>query len=210
MVPGRALAEGPDPVALVKRMESAYGRIQNLSMRFTQISTSAALGRRKAEHGTLKLARPGKMRLEYNPPEPKLFLAAGDETYFYVPQDNQVIVGARSELRAQGVAGLMLDGPPSFLDTYEVREPDAGDGASLAPTPGETVLELRPKAHAGFDRALVAVDEADAIAHRIVIVDLEGNRTEYVFEDVEVNAGLPDDVFTFSPPAGVETIRPEP
>jgi len=41
----------------------------------------------------------------------------------------------------------------------------------------------------------------------IQILDLQGNRSDFRFEDVRENRGVADSVFRFEIPAGVEVVR---
>lgn len=200
-----AHASAAGPGDIVARMEQAYGGLRDLSADFTQVAESQALGRRVAEKGSITLRRPGFMRWEYHAPEEKLFIARGESTWFYVPADNQVIQTPRQAIREAGVGALLLDGAPSFAEAYEIT-PEPTGGEPLPP--GQVLLRFRPLAErAAFQFALVSVDEGDAIARRIVVVDAAGNRTEYLFEHVRPNAGVDPVVFDWDPPAGVEIVE---
>ena len=41
---------------------------------------------------------------------------------------------------------------------------------------------------------------------RVVLVDAASNRTEFLFDDVRENVGLPESLFRFAIPSGVEVV----
>jgi outer membrane lipoprotein-sorting protein len=41
----------------------------------------------------------------------------------------------------------------------------------------------------------------------VLLQDIEGNRTRFRFDSVRENTGLPDRLFQFEPPKGVEVIH---
>lgn len=198
--PGTLAKDAADgTVEMVKRMESTYARIHDLSADFVQVSQSKALGRREEERGRLYLERPGRMRFEYQVPEEKLFIAQGEDTWFYLPADNQVIEAPRNDLREAGVTALLLDGAPTFLEDYEVEKAD-----DEKPAADEMALRFTPKAKRSYRFAVVTVGVMDGYARRVTVEDNDGNRTEYSFERLRVNEGLPPGLFDFTPPKGAE------
>jgi outer membrane lipoprotein carrier protein len=166
--------------------------------RFTQSYRSGLLGRELVERGVVSVKQPGLMRWEYQEPEKKLFVSDGESFYFYVPEDRQVIIQDQDEQRS--LAARLLSGHGGLLEEFE---------ASLEEPLEEGVLRLRlvPRhADAELQRAFVDV-EPSGVVRSILLEDLQGNRTRFRFEDLRENTGLPDRLFHFEIPAGVEVIR---
>jgi outer membrane lipoprotein carrier protein len=138
------------------------------------------------------------MRWEYQDPEEKLFVSDGETFYFYVPEDQQVIVQEQNEQRS--LAARLLSGQGGLLEEFQ---------ASLDEPLEEGVLRVRlvpRRADAELQRAFVDVEPSGTV-RSILIEDLQGNRTRFRFEDVRENTGLPDRLFRFEIPSGVEVIR---
>jgi outer membrane lipoprotein-sorting protein len=55
------------------------------------------------------------------------------------------------------------------------------------------------------DRIYLEADDRDRIAS-LEIVDAQGNRSRFRFEAIRENVGLPDRLFRFSVPEGVEVV----
>src|ERR1700732_2901956 len=71
----------------VRALEHRYHRAGTLKAVFFERYTDGA-GGGSAESGTVYFSRPGRMRWEYESPEPKLFLVDGTNVWFYVPADH--------------------------------------------------------------------------------------------------------------------------
>jgi outer membrane lipoprotein carrier protein len=184
--------------SLVRRLEERHGRAQDLSARFVQSYRSGLLGREVVERGVVRLKRPGRMLWEYKDPEKKTFLSDGRSHYFYVPEDKQVIV--RDQDQERGVAALLLGGKGRILEQFEAR-------LDTAPTEGVFRLRLTPrKPDPEMETVLVDI-EPSGLVRGIQVDDAQGNRSRFRFDDVRENTGLPDRLFRFEVPAGVEVIR---
>jgi outer membrane lipoprotein carrier protein len=190
----------PDEAArgLVRRIEERHARASDLVARFTQSYRSGMLGREVVERGVVSIKRPGRMRWEYEDPEPKLFVSDGRTFYFYVPADRQVVVSEQDAERS--LAGRLLSGRGGLLEEFT---------ASLDEPLEEGVLRvrlvpLRPQAE--VERAFVDA-EPSGLIRSILLEDVQGNRSRFRFEGVRENTRLRDELFRFQVPAGVEVIR---
>jgi len=184
--------------SLVKRIEERHAQTTDLVADFVQSYRSGLLGRELVERGEVSIQRPGRMRWEYKEPEEKLFISDGHTFYFYVPEDKQVIVQDQDEQRS--LAARLLFGEGGILDEFE---------ASLDEPFEEGVLRVRlvpRKEDAELEQAYIDVEPAGRV-RSILIEDIEGNRTRFRFDGVKENTGLPDRLFRFEIPSGVEVIR---
>jgi len=184
--------------SLVRRIEERHARTADLVARFTQSYRSGMLGREVVERGVLSIKRPGRMRWEYKDPESKLFVSDGKTFYFYVPQDRQVVVSEQDIERS--LAARLLSGRGGLLEEFD---------ASLEEPLEEGVLRVKlvpRREEADVAQAFVDVEPTGRI-RSILLVDVQGNRTRFRFEGVRENTGLPEKLFRFEVPPGVEVIR---
>jgi outer membrane lipoprotein carrier protein len=143
------------------------------------------------------------MRWEYRSPREKLFLSDGKDAWFYVPGDRQV--------RKTPVRKLDdLRSPLGFLLGKTKLEKEL-QGLSLATdlTPkvaGDTVLRGIPKSMADRVSQVILEIAPGNWFRRIVVEEVDGSQTEFLFQDPKENVQIADSQFKFSPPAGVETI----
>jgi outer membrane lipoprotein carrier protein len=183
--------------SLLAAVEQHHRSLRDLEARFVQTYASGALGQQTVERGLFQLKRPGKMRWEYRVPDQKLFVSDGHEVYFYVPADRQVIIHEQASL--QGLAFRVLAGEVDL----------AGDFTALLVrgAQGTTRLRLEPKdADAEVARLVLDVDAGFRIVG-LEILDLQGNMSRFRFEGLRENRGLPDRLFRFEIPPGVEVVR---
>jgi outer membrane lipoprotein carrier protein len=193
-----AATDGDLASRLLRLVQERHAATSDLVARFTQTYRSGMLGRELVERGVVMVKRPGRMRWEYKDPETKLFVSDGRTFYFYVPADKQVIVSEQDAERS--LAGRLLSGKGGLLDEFQ---------PSLEEPPEEGVLRLKlvpRKDDPDVERAFVDVEPTGRI-RSILLEDLQGNRTRFRFADVRENTGLPDRLFHFDVPAGVEVIH---
>jgi outer membrane lipoprotein carrier protein len=194
---GSLTAAVPTPAeALARRIEDRHRSLQDLQAHFVQTYRSGVLGREVTERGTVSIKPPGRMLWEYRDPEKKTFVSDGRKFFFYVPSDRQVIVRDRSADRS--VLARLLSGGGAILDDFEA-------GLEASPT-GHPRLRLVPrKPDPDVDRVYIEADDKDRI-EAIEILDAQGNRSRFRFEAIRENVGLPDRLFRFEIPSGVEVV----
>jgi outer membrane lipoprotein carrier protein len=198
-----AVAANPtlDVHAIAQAVDNRYNHLQTLQAEFTETYRGAGIER--TESGSLWLKKPGKMRWEYRSPKEKLFLSDGKDAWFYLPGDRQV--------RRSSVKKLDdLRSPLGFL-LGKTRLEKELDGLSAAPdvtptTAGNVVLRGVPKAMADRVNEVVLEITPDYHIARIQFEEADESVTEYRFSEQKENAGIADQIFRFSPPAGVEVV----
>jgi outer membrane lipoprotein carrier protein len=100
----------------------------------------------------------------------------------------------------RSLAARLLSGRGGILDEFE---------ASLDEPLEEGVLRVRLTplgAQPDVERAFLDVEPSGRI-RSILLEDVQGNRTRFRFDGVRENTGLPDRLFRFEVPPGVEVIR---
>jgi outer membrane lipoprotein carrier protein len=199
--PPKSPADDPDADlarSLVRRVEERHGRATDLVARFTQSYRSGLLGREVVERGVVSIRRPGRMRWEYKDPEAKLFISDGRTFYFYVPADRQVVVSEQDAERS--LAGRLLSGRGGVLEEFDASLEEPAEEGTLR-------IKLVPRhEQPDVERAFLDVEPSGRI-RSILLEDVQGNRTRFRFENVRENTGVPDGLFRFDIPAGVEVIH---
>jgi outer membrane lipoprotein-sorting protein len=93
---------------------------------------------------------------------------------------------------------MLLSGHADIVATFDV--------ALEAGPAGLQRLRLTPrKPEPEIEHLYVDVDAADRI-RAILVVDAQGNRSQFAFDDIRENVGLDDRLFRFEVPHGVEVI----
>jgi outer membrane lipoprotein carrier protein len=187
--------------ALLRRLESAYERLDTLQAEFIQSLHSMALAEAQRESGVLYVQRPSRMRWEYRQPEKKLAVVDGERTWLYVPAEGQVFVGSLEEAD-NGVAGLLLADRVDLSRDFIVQalRNEAGE-----PVPDSVTLIPRAGSEE-FERIDVTLSRDSGLPWHIVVHGALGDVMEYRLQKVRTGVALDEDLFRFEPPPGVEQI----
>jgi outer membrane lipoprotein-sorting protein len=131
------------------------------------------------------------MRWVYESPEPSLVVSDGETLWIYDPTLKEVQVLSVDAGFLSGTAIRFLLGQGRILESFLVRaESCEGD---------EISLDLQPKQSATYERLELRVDRASGAILATAVLDLFGNRTDVVFENVERNRSPDDSLFQFEP-----------
>ena len=190
--------ESPAARAVVKTIEERHARVADLTARFVQSYRSGLLGREVVERGVVSLKRPGRMLWEYKDPEKKTVRLRRPDLLL---------------LRAGRPAGRSCASRTTSAASRRCSSRAAGDilgqfDAELETPPGEGVLRLRltpRKSEPEVERVLVDVEPGGRI-RPIQVEDAQGNRSRFRFDDIRENVGLPERLFRFEVPPGVEVV----
>jgi outer membrane lipoprotein carrier protein len=192
--------------AALERLQATCAATQDLSAQFTQTVTNRSLGAVREGSGQFQLKRPGKMRWEYEKPEPRLFVTDGTRLWDYSPLDKQVRIQEVGQAFASRLPLAFLAGDCQVRREFAVS---MVENAATRAQPNLKVLDLAPRQpEAGVARMLLEVDLKSGLVDRATLFDAAGNTTVIALSQVKRNSGLEDRVFHFTPPAGVMVIPP--
>jgi outer membrane lipoprotein carrier protein len=199
------VAQTPAPSLdeVVKSVESAYGKLNDLKAEFDQTAFNKSLNQSIPAQGTVYLKKGGKLRWEYADPTPQQIVSDGKTVWIYTPALSQVNVGPAPEALA-GPAGSFLTGLGKVREHFTVRflnpaEPRDRDG--------NLVLDLTPKQTLPtMTRLILSFDPRSWDVRRAVVYDQFENTVTMQFKKTVANSGLPDSLFTFVAPKGVATV----
>jgi len=201
-LPGPARAE--TPAALLRCVQDRYGSLRDLAAGFVQESRVASLGRSRSRSGRLFFQAPGRMRWEYDGPEPQLVVADGKQLWFHRPERRQVVVQPMDAAFTRQTPLLFLFGRGDFAAefSWEERELAAGAGGAVS-------IALRPRVETtDLSRLVLEVVAGECRLAGTIVEDAFGNITHLVFSGERTNTGLDAGLFRFVPPAGTEVVRP--
>src|SRR5262249_22257316 len=179
-----------------------YNNLKTFKAEFTETYQGPGISR--TESGTLWLKKLGRMRWEYRQPREKLFLTDSHTAFFYVPGENQARKTPLKNLDD-------IRSPLRYLLGKTKLEKEL-DGLSLAPDlspvkSGDTVLRGVPKAMKDRISEVILDISPTFQIDRILIRELDGTTTDFVFSNTQENVPVQDSLFHFAPPAGVEVIE---
>ncbi len=149
--------------------------------------------------GKLYLQRPGKFRWDYTEPSEQLVLADGKQIWFYDKDLAQANVRDMDAALANTPASL-LSGSGSVSTQFDVK--------ALPPAGGLEWFQRGPKrADTDFQLVRMGFDKGELAS--MFLADKLNQITQLTFTHAARNGKLPADLFSFTPPAGVDVIGRE-
>ena len=189
-----------DVHTLAVRVDAHYNHLRSLRTAF--VESYSGMGQQRTEHGTLVLAKPGRMRWQYA--GGKLFVLDGKSAVSYVP----------GEPEAQRIPAKQLDdarSPLRFLLGHTQLEKEL-DGLRAEPAPGGTVLLTgKPRYRTGPQDArvqsiTVRVQPLTGTIAGLELREIDGTVTRFDFSDMQENLPVTDNEFRFVAPPGVTLV----
>jgi len=180
---------------------------------FTQVVTSPSKegkkGRVKNSEGTFTFLRPQRFRFEYEKPFPQSIVADGQTLWLYDPDIAQVT--ARSQEKALGStpASLIASAPD-----LSALEKDFILSALNPDSPSDPLqwVQATPRAQDSqlqLVRIGLSANAQQVQLSKLEILDAFGQKSVITFDRFEINPlSVTLTSFKFTPPPGVETIRP--
>jgi outer membrane lipoprotein-sorting protein len=171
----------PQDGADLRRIAAYLNGIRTMTARFRQISSSGVAS------GSLWLARPGRMRFEYDPPSPILLIA--DRFYVYYV-DKQLAEMSKVGLKSTPAWFLLRD-PISFDDLIVTRFERGANGLAV------TVVEPAEPDNG----SLTMVFGSDPLALRQwTIIDQQRKTTTVSISDTQFGVALDPELFVYQDP----------
>lgn len=198
----RTALQASDLDVLINALQTKYDRLTSLAADFTQVYNARG-ERTRRESGTLLLKKPGRMRWDYNTPERKQFISDGKWLYEYIEAEK---LATRSAVRDSDD----LRAPFAFLLGRGKLRRDFQriEFASETPTKaGNRVLRLVPKRTQDFRELLIEVEPGSWQLARLVLIDRNSARSDFLFSNVRENAPASEAQFAFKAPAGVQVVQ---
>ncbi|MBO0736954.1 MAG: outer membrane lipoprotein carrier protein LolA, partial [Alphaproteobacteria bacterium] len=181
-VPPAPVALSPQDSADLQRITAYLNGIHTMYARFQQVTAD---GRRAS--GQLWMARPGRMRFEYDPPSPVLLLA--DMFYVYYV-DKQLAEMSKIGLKSTP-AWLLLRDPITFDDLIITRFERGANMLSI------TVLE---KAQPDAGSLTMVFSNQPLALRQWTIVDQQRKATTVSIFDVRMGVALDPKLFVYQNP----------
>jgi outer membrane lipoprotein-sorting protein len=192
-----------DGAAVLQRASAAYEKVRSLKANFVMQYTNPLLRQQTTSRGTLYQRRPDRIALRFSDPEGDVILSDGAFYWIYYPSIDakQVIRCPTSEGGEQGVdlqAQFVGDPVRRFRYTLHGQESVGGRSAD--------VLTLEPRERTDYRALKVWLDTRDSLARRFEITEHNGTVRRFELSGFEVNPGIPDATFRFTPPADARVV----
>ncbi|MBI3600331.1 MAG: outer membrane lipoprotein chaperone LolA [Nitrospinae bacterium] len=194
---------------VVDRVQEGYERTGNFQADFIQTSFLKTIKKKQVSKGRVFIKKPGMMRWEYKEPEEQFIISDGKVIWFYVSADKQVMISNAGNAADSHALNIFLSGSGRLRDTFKIEFEDDPKGHSERSEESQSqyLLRLIPKkSQPNMTKLVIGVNKEDFKIETSIVYDIYGNQTIVNFSNIEMNKGLPEDLFHFDVPKGVRII----
>ncbi len=139
------------------------------------------------------------MKWTYNAPDPQILINNNKYLWLYVPEDNQVTKASVKDIYTTNTPALFLSGKGEIAKEFRVTKISRAEGIlSVFLIPKKNDQDLKQLTLLTNDKNYQIIGSK--------VYDRLGNRTEVLFSNIETNVPLPDSLFEFKIPEGVELL----
>lgn len=171
------------------------------SARFVQTSTIKIMDISDTAAGRIHVQPPGKMRWEYESPDPQLIISDGHHLWVYRPEDNQVMQGESPSFFGDGKGAGFLSDMSQVRDKFDVFLEKAED-------PSLYLLKLIPQTNT-LELSLIYlfIKKENFTTVRIITYNAYGDETRMDFSNIQFNPDIDEGLFTFVVPDGTDIFQ---
>jgi len=199
VLPNKAMALSLNE--LIAKAQDRYEKTGDIKADFIQDVTIKSMNKTDREEGVFYFKNPRRMVWDYTKPKKKKLVINPQTAWLYIPEDSIVYVQDAESILKSKVSIRFLAGLGKLKDDFRI----AFAGPDHVDREGNFFLKLVPKERDfGVEELFLALDKEKLQITRLSFTDGYGNTTRLFFRNINVNNNLPEKLFTFIPPAGVE------
>ena len=192
---------------IVDKLQKKYEGINDFHADFVQEAEVRALNKTQKAFGEVWFKKPGKMRWNYYSPTKDTIVSDGNNLWYYIEQENQVLESSLKDLNGGDTTSTtLLSGLGKIKELFTVRL--ITDPALQ--TKSGYLLELIPKdvdEDEIKNKVLISVNKSDSLVNTIYLFDPFGNQTKVSLLKTQVNNKISDKIFKFKTPKGAEIVK---
>lgn len=203
LLAGLGIAAGQDQDSaegILGKAAEAYRAATTMQSSFVQRIEIPALERVKEGRGVVYQKKPNYFLMKFAEPRGDVLVADGEWFWMYYPsaQPDQVVRTAiKNSTEGATLGGQFLNNPTQrYVATYVERANVEGRPAHL--------ISLVPKFDAPYTLVRVWIDADDYLVRKFEVHEENDTVRTVTLTDVKEGIDLPDDLFRFAPPPGVE------
>ena len=195
-----AAGESPSLDEVLDRVEKRYSG-DGFRADFLQESTIKAMKITDFARGQVFVKYPGKMRWEYQEPEPQIIITDGISLWMYRPEDNQVMTGGAPAFFRDGKGASFLSDIKIIREKFNIAMDTTAEELFYRFTlfPREKSLDIT--------EIRLAIDKKDYTIARIVTINQYGDETHIEMINHRFNVILEPSLFSFEVPEGVDELK---
>ena len=189
----------------LEQVQERYLEMQSFQGNFQQTTIIESEARRASASGMIAYQRPGKMRWEYQEPDPQLLVTDGNTLWLYDHLLENVTIQELAVV-TDGTALAFLLGAGELTDDFTQRRMQK---SLLDSDKSWKVLELVPnREKSAIEFLQLGVDSESGNLEALLFKDNSGSVRIIEFEALSYNVGFSEGFFSFEIPPGMEVIHP--
>ena len=189
---------GGDPQLILTELQERYDKLSDLAADFVQEVHSGVFAAIERTSGKMFLASGDKFRVQT---DEQTIVSDGKMLWVYSRENKQVTIDKVAKSRDIVRPSDYLF---SFRESYTSHLlPDT----TIGKVECITVQLVCGEKDEFIQQMTLFVGKEDRLTHRASYIDINGNNVIIDFSNVKVDKGLPDDLFFFETPKGVEEVR---
>jgi outer membrane lipoprotein carrier protein len=188
---------------VISKMQESYENTQDFEAGFFQEVTLRAMKRTNREEGTVYFKKPKRMLWHYSRPKNKKLIINPMKVWLYLPEDRIAYLQPADQLPSSALGIRFLTGLGNLQKDFDM----SFTGPRPTDEQGNYLITLIPRdRRTGIAKFFLAVDGRNFRIIQCRFTDPSGNITLLRLKNVKINNQLPESLFTFTPPQGVEVV----
>ena len=186
----------------VARALAAYRKVRTIRSSFEQTLVNPITGTTATARGEMQYQRPNRVSVRFTDPAGDRIVSDGKAVWVYLPSSAP---GQVMRLPARAAAAT-LDPTNELLGKARTSYTLSDAGTATIGGRAAHAVTFVPKRESEFAKAVIWVDDADALVRQFEITDANGLVRTVRLASLAVNAKVDDSAFAFTPPAGVKIV----
>ena len=186
-----------DKLEIVNAIQKSYESVLTLEAKFEQKTFVKMMNRTETTKGSVQIKKPGKMKWVYNSPDPQILISDQKNLWLYLPEEEEATKMPIESVYSSNTPALFLAGQGVLTDMFNI--------VKILTEKEKFVAIFTPKeVESSLSRLALRVNKNNYQITGATVYDRLGNKTSIRFRSIRINEKIPESVFNFKVPAGVE------
>ncbi len=176
-------------------LQAVYDKTYSFEANFKQTYWNKLFDRTDHSEGRLSYQKPGKMRWDYLKPNQKSFILNKNTLWMVEPEEKVATINRCFQADALTASLVFLGGKGKLAEQFKIET-----------KPGHQLV-LTPKVkNPVFEQLILGVDPKTSRVIQSTLIDADGNKNEFKFENSRFNPKIAPGKFSYTVPKGTELL----
>ncbi len=183
---------------VLDKVQRNYKSIKTIDAKFSQISSSEALGEEEKSSGKFKALIPNNIKVEYTTPREQVYLIKKEGLTFLNKEDRQVVKDSADSVLNSKIPLTFLAGIGDVRKDFSVT--------NIIDKDGSYQLDLEPKEEGEMENLILWINKKNLLVNKIFVKELGGNTISFELSGIILNKNVNNNDFNISIPDGYDLI----